>query len=246
MARRTREKEGAADGGERTDGRREPGRTRSWGGLHEGEPGRIQRDLPLLLKYANRMIGSGRAVVEHPFACTRQMGHQRVRCRGRRRHERDFALMKVADNCKPTLCIVKCGEPAAPRTPRREDPRTTPRPLSVTHLQPPTGLVVQRSPASAFGQREARPPTLRSTELESLSVRRRSPDAPGSLEPCGRSHFNGGTVNSEFHRKSGDRSRARFERPTFEGGKRHSSRPRHLFVTWTTMSFAAIPSASGT
>lgn len=67
---------------------------------------RGQGDLPPLLKKLNRMIASVRAVVEHPFAWIRQMGHRRVRYRGRRRNELDFALMLVAYNWKRSLSLA--------------------------------------------------------------------------------------------------------------------------------------------
>lgn len=70
---------------------------------------RGQGGLPPLLKKLNRMIASVRAVVEHPFAWMRQMGHRRVRYRGRRRNELDFALMLVAYNWKRSLSLVKAA-----------------------------------------------------------------------------------------------------------------------------------------
>jgi transposase, IS5 family len=70
---------------------------------------RGQRDLPPLLKKLNRMIASVRAVVEHPFAWMRQMGHRRVRYRGRRRNELDFALMLIAYNWKRSLSLIRAA-----------------------------------------------------------------------------------------------------------------------------------------
>jgi IS5 family transposase len=70
---------------------------------------RGQRDLPSLLKKLNRMIASARAVVEHPFAWMRAMGCRRVRYRGRRRNEVDFALTLIAYNWKRSLSLAKAG-----------------------------------------------------------------------------------------------------------------------------------------
>lgn len=63
-------------------------------------------DLPPLLRRLNRMIASVRAVVEHPFAWMRAMGYRRVRYRGRRRNELDFALTLVAYNWKRSLSLT--------------------------------------------------------------------------------------------------------------------------------------------
>lgn len=68
-----------------------------------------QKDLPPLLKRLNRMIASVRAVVEHPFAWMRNMGYRRVRYRGRRRNELDFALNLIAYNWKRSLSLAKAG-----------------------------------------------------------------------------------------------------------------------------------------
>jgi transposase, IS5 family len=62
-----------------------------------------QKDLPPPLKKMNRMIAQVRAVVEHTFAWIKNMGHRRVRYRGRRRNELDFGLMLVAYNWKRSL-----------------------------------------------------------------------------------------------------------------------------------------------
>jgi IS5 family transposase len=64
-----------------------------------------QKGLPPLLKRLNRMIASVRAAVEHPFAWMRAMGYRRVRYRGRRRNELDFALTLVAYNWKRSLSL---------------------------------------------------------------------------------------------------------------------------------------------
>ena len=63
------------------------------------------KDLPPLLKKLNGMIARVRAVVEHPFAWMKNMGYRRVRYRGRRRNELDFALMLVAYNWKRSLSL---------------------------------------------------------------------------------------------------------------------------------------------
>jgi IS5 family transposase len=68
-----------------------------------------QKELPPLLAKLNRMIASVRAVVEHPFAWMKNMGYRRVRYRGRRRNELDFALMLVAYNFKRSLSLARAG-----------------------------------------------------------------------------------------------------------------------------------------
>lgn len=65
-----------------------------------------QRDLPPVLKKLNGMIASVRAVVEHPFAWMKNMGYRRVRYRGRRRNELDFALNLIAYNWKRSLSLT--------------------------------------------------------------------------------------------------------------------------------------------
>jgi len=74
---------------------------------------RGQPDLPPLLKRLNRMIASVRAAVEHPFAWMRAMGYRRVRYRGRRRNELDFALNLVAYNWKRCLSLSLSRSPGA-------------------------------------------------------------------------------------------------------------------------------------
>ena len=66
---------------------------------------RGQAKLPRYLERLNRMIASVRAVVEHPFAWMKAMGYRRVRYRGRRRNELDFALTLVAYNWKRSLSL---------------------------------------------------------------------------------------------------------------------------------------------
>jgi len=68
---------------------------------------RGQKKLPPLLKRLNRMIASVRAAVEHPFAWMRNMGYRRVRYRGRRRNEVDFALNLIAYNWKRSLSLMR-------------------------------------------------------------------------------------------------------------------------------------------
>lgn len=68
---------------------------------------RGQPDLPAPLKRLNRMIAAVRAVVEHPFAWMKAMGYRRVRYRGRRRNELDFALTLIAYNWKRSLSLPR-------------------------------------------------------------------------------------------------------------------------------------------
>lgn len=64
-----------------------------------------ERELPSPLKKLNGMIASVRAVVEHVFAWMRAMGYRRVRYRGRRRNEVDFAPTLIAYNWKRSLSL---------------------------------------------------------------------------------------------------------------------------------------------
>ena len=68
---------------------------------------RGQGQLPRHQQLINRLIASVRAVVEHPFAWLKQMGHGRVRYRGRRRNAFDFALVAVAYNFKRSLSLAR-------------------------------------------------------------------------------------------------------------------------------------------
>ncbi len=68
---------------------------------------RGQEDLPEPLKKLNRMIATIRAAVEHPFAWMKNMGYRRVRYRGRRRNEVDFALNLIAYNWKRSLSLTR-------------------------------------------------------------------------------------------------------------------------------------------
>lgn len=68
-----------------------------------------QAELSPYLRKLNRMIASVRAVVEHPFAWMRAMGYRRVRYRGRRRNEVDFALTLIAYNWKRSLSLTNAA-----------------------------------------------------------------------------------------------------------------------------------------
>jgi transposase, IS5 family len=70
---------------------------------------RGQEELPPLLEKLNRMIASVRARVEHPFAWMKAIGYRRVRYRGLRRNELDFALNLIAYNWKKSLSLAKAG-----------------------------------------------------------------------------------------------------------------------------------------
>lgn len=70
---------------------------------------RGQGELPPLLKRLNRMIASVRAAVEHPFAWMKNMGYRKVRYRGLRRNELDFALNLIAYNWKRSLSLTRSG-----------------------------------------------------------------------------------------------------------------------------------------
>lgn len=68
---------------------------------------RGQGELPPQLVRLNQMIARVRAVVEHPFAWMRAMGYRRVRYRGRRRNEADFALTLIAYDWKRSLSLTR-------------------------------------------------------------------------------------------------------------------------------------------
>jgi len=68
-----------------------------------------QKKLPRTLERLNRLIASVRAVVEHPFAWLTNMGYRRVRYRGRRRNELDFALNLIAYNWKKSLSLTRAA-----------------------------------------------------------------------------------------------------------------------------------------
>jgi len=67
---------------------------------------RGQDELPKYQQLINRLLSSTRAVVEHPFAWMTNMGHRRVRYRGRRRNEGHFAFKAMAYNCKRSLSLT--------------------------------------------------------------------------------------------------------------------------------------------
>jgi len=70
---------------------------------------RGQHELAPLLRRLNRMIASVRSRVEHVFAWMRNAGYRRVRYRGRRRNELDFALVLIAYNWKKSLSLAQAG-----------------------------------------------------------------------------------------------------------------------------------------
>lgn len=67
---------------------------------------RGQTELSRTQKLINRLLASTRAVVEHPFAWLANMGHEKVRYRGRRRNEGHFALKAMAYNFKRSLSLA--------------------------------------------------------------------------------------------------------------------------------------------
>ena len=71
---------------------------------HEDKGGRPA--WPALVKL-NRLIARVHAAVEHPFAWMKNWGYRRVRYRGRRRNEVDFALNLIAYNWKWSLSLAK-------------------------------------------------------------------------------------------------------------------------------------------
>ncbi len=73
--------------------------------------GRGQEELTPRQKWHNALCAKVRAVVEHPFAWIRNMGYRRVRYRGRRRNEFDFALLTVAYNIKRSLSLTVVSGP---------------------------------------------------------------------------------------------------------------------------------------
>ena len=54
----------------------------------------------------NTIVSKARALVEHPFARIKAMGHTRVRYRGLRRNELDFGLMMIAHNFKRAVFLA--------------------------------------------------------------------------------------------------------------------------------------------
>jgi IS5 family transposase len=59
-----------------------------------------------VLKRINALVASVRAPVEHVFAWMKNMGYRRVRYRGLRRNEVDFALNLIAYNWKRSLSLT--------------------------------------------------------------------------------------------------------------------------------------------
>lgn len=67
---------------------------------------RGQEKLPDYQERWNKIVSKARALVEHPFARIKAMGHERVRYRGLRRNELDFGLMMIAHNFKRALFLA--------------------------------------------------------------------------------------------------------------------------------------------
>lgn len=67
---------------------------------------RGQKDLFDWQERWNKLVSKTRALVEHPFARMKQTGYRRVRYRGLRRNELDFAFTLIAHNCKRALSLV--------------------------------------------------------------------------------------------------------------------------------------------
>ncbi len=67
---------------------------------------RGQAELSPTYKLINHYLSGIRAIVEHPFAWIKSMGHRRVRYRGRVRNAFDFALMAIAYDFKRCLSLV--------------------------------------------------------------------------------------------------------------------------------------------
>jgi len=55
----------------------------------------------------NKIVSKVRALVEHPFARVKRMRFTRVRYRGLRRNEVDFALNLIAHNLRRALSLTK-------------------------------------------------------------------------------------------------------------------------------------------
>jgi IS5 family transposase len=68
---------------------------------------RGQAELPRVQQMLNRAWSAVRAIVEHPFAWMRNMGHRRTRYRGRVRNALDFALMAAAYNLKRSFSLQR-------------------------------------------------------------------------------------------------------------------------------------------
>lgn len=66
---------------------------------------RGQEELPHYQQWLNRVWSIVRAVVEHPFAWMKNMGHRKVRYRGLQRNALDFGLMAAAYNLKRSFSL---------------------------------------------------------------------------------------------------------------------------------------------
>lgn len=78
-------------------------------GVHDGTIKRRMRSqaaLPWYQQHINAFNAKIRAVVEHPFAWIKQMGHRRVRYWGKRRNALDFNLIAIAYNLKRSLSLT--------------------------------------------------------------------------------------------------------------------------------------------
>jgi len=67
---------------------------------------RGQPELTHAQKAHNRLCATFRAVVEHPFAWIKAMGHRKVRYRGARRNAEDFGFVAMAYNFKRSLSLM--------------------------------------------------------------------------------------------------------------------------------------------
>lgn len=67
---------------------------------------RGQAALEPLKERWNRLIAPARALVEHAFARLKQTGYRRVRYRGLRRNEFDFAMNLIGHNIKKSLHLM--------------------------------------------------------------------------------------------------------------------------------------------
>ena len=77
-------------------------------GVHDGTIKRRvrgQHELPWWQQHINAFNAKIRAVVEHPFAWIKRMGHRRVRYRGLRRNALDFTMIAMAYNFKRSLSL---------------------------------------------------------------------------------------------------------------------------------------------
>ena len=70
-------------------------------------PVRGQPELSPAQMFHNRLCPAIRAIVEHPFAWIKGMGHRRARRRGVTRNGFDFAFMAIAYNFKRSLSLIE-------------------------------------------------------------------------------------------------------------------------------------------